>query len=335
MIVSVVVPATIWDERLRRTLDTVRTQRLPVGVDVEVLVASPEGPPPGWARVVGEVWVENPTGAIPAGLNRAVARATGEVVVRVDSRCSLPTGYVAAMVRRLEDSEVGMVGGAALVMDPGWWGDLYGTVFNSPLLGPSRYRYSRRSGPAPTAYLGAWRRQDLMAWGRFDERLLRNQDNEIASRVAERGLVVWYEADAVVGYEAAKGPIAAARHHYGFGRWRMRQRAMGQTSMSTPQRLVVAGALVGATLGVLGMSARSTRRGALTLAGASYGAAAVLARLSAVRLRASRADLGLSPPSPVATALAPCAGACLDAAWALGLLIGHLRSRGGGAEVAR
>lgn len=325
MIVSVVVPATVWDERLARTLESVRGQRLPADTELEVLVASPVGPRAAWRPVCDERWVENPAGAIPAGLNRAVAAGHGEVVVRVDSRCSLPPDYVARVLGVLEDPSVGMVGGAALVMDRGAWGDLYGTVFNSPLLGPSRYRYSRRSGPASTAYLGAWRRGDLEGWGGFDERLLRNQDNEIASRISSLGLTVWYDAEAVVGYEAAKGPLAAIRHHYGFGRWRMRQAAMGQSSMSASQRAVVVSAVFAVGLGAAALTRRRTRGLTLALGGMTYAVAALAARNAAARLRDRRSDLALPRPSLVATVAAPTVAAVLDGAWALGLTLGRLR----------
>jgi len=325
VLVSVIIPAIRWDAHLARAVDTVRAQVLPTELEVEVAVALAE--PATVPEAAGLIVVDNPGGSIPVGLNRAIAATSGAVVARVDSRCDLPGDYLVRVVRGLDDPHVGAVGGAALVLDRGRFGSAYAIAFNSPLLGPSRYRFSRTSGPTDSPYLGAWRRETLDAVGGFDERLPRNQDNDLAERIQATGLEVRYDAGAVVGYVAGRSIGATVRHHHSFGWWRMAQRHQGGDGLAPRHVAVVGVAAVGVVAGAAALVRPRSRRAALLVAGVAYLAAAVGATLTAARLRDARSDLDLPPFDPVGVVAAPALAAVIDVAWVVGLVRGRLRTR--------
>ncbi len=230
------------------------------------------------------------------------------------------------VVRGLEDPAVGAVGGAALVLDRGPFGSAYAIAFNSPLLGPSRYRFSRTSGTTGSPYLGAWRRETLDAVDGFDERLPRNQDNDLAERIEARGLEVRYDAGAVVGYVAGRSLGATLRHHYSFGWWRMAQRHQGGQGLAPRHVAVVGLAAVGATLGV-----RGTGPPPVAAVGPPR-------RGRGLRRRGGHRHHHRHPPArcpprprpgavpPVGVVTAPALAAAIDAGWALGLVRGRLGS---------
>jgi succinoglycan biosynthesis protein ExoA len=321
MLVSVIIPASRWDAHLERALDSVAAQRLPDDVSVEVAVALGEvegaGPRPG------VIVVANPGGSIPVGLNLAARATSGEVLARVDSRCRLPTDYLARVVAALSDPGVGSVGGAALVVDRGVMGSAYAVAFNSPLLGPSRYRFSRTSGPTDSSYLGAWRRATFEALDGFDERLPRNQDNDLAERVRASGLEVRYDADAVVGYVAGRSLPGTVRHHYSFGWWRMAQRRQGGRGFTARHAVAVTIVAAAGASGLVAVSRPRTRGAAVALGIAGYLGAVGASWATAARLRATRPDLDLAPLHPLGVVAAPALAAVLDAGWALGLLRGR------------
>lgn len=325
MLVSVVIPARNWDGHLVSTLGSIATQVLPADVTLETIVGLAAEPParcPDGVRVV-----HNPSGTIPDALNLAIAESRGEVIVRVDSRTNLQQDHMARTVAALEDPAVGCVGGAQLVMDRGVFGSAYAVAFNSPLLGPSAYRYRRSSGPVDTAYLGAWRTTELRALGGFNAQLLRNQDNELAERVRASGHVVLFEANLVVGYLNGRGLRSTVAHHHEFGAWRVLQSSSGTRGLG-PKHAVALG--IGAGTVVTGLAALArprSRRLALGAAGSGYVAATALAYRSAIRLRRARQDLELAPLNPVGVALAPALAAVVNAAWVGGLIRGVLRSR--------
>ncbi len=325
MLVSVVIPAREWDGRLEETLTTIDHQALPPDTSVETIVGLANDAPssiPDGVRVV-----HNPSGTIPDALNRAVAASSGEIVIRVDARCDLQRDHIRRVVERLEDPTIGCVGGAALVLDRGVFGSAYAVAFNSPLLGPSRYRYSATSGPVDTAYLGSWRRAELEQLGGFDTRLIRNQDNELADRVRASGRTVWYDAGLVVGYFNGRGLRGSMQHHHDFGLWRMRQAAQGQQGLNARHLAALSAASAAAALGVVSVLHPTTRRAAAVAGFASYGAVALGAFRSASRLRSKRRDITGPAFNPAGVALAPLVAVALDAAWVAGIVRGVINRK--------
>lgn len=324
MLVSVVIPAVSWDELLEHTLGTLSAQVLPRGVELETTVALAGRPPdvlPPHTRVV-----PNPGRSIPLGLNRAIAASRGDVVVRVDARCDLAPDHVARVIDVLADETVGAVGSAQLVLDRGIFGSAYAVAFNSPLLGPSTYRYGRRSGLVDSAYLGAWRRSELDALGGFDTRLRRNQDNELADRVRGLGLGVWYDASSVVGYRSTRGLRATMAHHGDFGAWRMVQHGHGQRALTTRHVAALAVVAAGGSLGIAAVASSRTRSLALGVGLFTYTAAALGATFSARRLRRCRPDIPEPALNPLGAALAPGIAMAINGAWVAGMVRGAIRS---------
>jgi succinoglycan biosynthesis protein ExoA len=320
VLVSVIIPALRWDAQLAGAVASVGSQRLPPGVQVEVAVALADLS--GAPDRDGLLLITNPGGSIPVGLNRAIAATTGAVVARVESRCRLAPDHLARMLDGLADARVGSVGGAQLVTDRGVLGSAYAVAFNSPLLGPSRYRFSRTSGATDSPYLGAWRRETLEAVRGFDERLTRNQDNDLADRVRNRGFEVRYDADAVVGYTSGRSLPATLRHHHSFGRWRTAQQRQGGNGFAPRHAAVVGAAAAIGAAGLAALARPHTRRWALAGAAATYVGSSLGAWRTASRLAAARPDLGLAPLDPIGVAAAPALAASIDVAWLAGVLQG-------------
>lgn len=325
MKVSVIIPARRWDHHLEKTLVSVGTLRVPADTTVETIVALGEMPS---ANVLPSdvLVIHNPSGTIPDGLNAAISASTGNVIVRVDSRCRVQSDHIERVLTALGDSEVGSVGGAALVLDRGLFGSTYAIAFNSMMLGPTVYRYRRSSGSVDTAYLGAWRRNDLEEVGGFDSRMVRNQDNELSDRIRASGKRVFYDAGIVVGYFNSRSFSEAVQHHHEFGLWRMVQRSNGQRAL-TPRHLVALmalGVLGGASVAALKSS--RTRRIAFAAGVSGYIGSAGLAWTSARRLRDARPDLPDAAFHPAAPILAPALAMVLDGAWLFGILRGLLSS---------
>jgi len=226
------------------------------------------------------------------------------------------------MLDGLADDRVGSVGGAQLVTDRGRLGSAYAVAFNSPLLGPSRYRFSRTSGVTESPYLGSWRRETLEAVQGFDERLTRNQDNDLADRIRVAGYEVRYDAGAVVGYTSGRSFGATLRHHHSFGWWRTAQQRQGGRGFAPRHAVVVAGAAAIGAAGVAALARPRTRRSTLAAATATYAAATIGAWRTASRLAATRPDLELPPLDPIGVGAAPALAAAIDAAWLLGVLQG-------------
>ena len=70
-------------------------------------------------------------------------------------------------------------------------------------------------------YLGAWRRDDLLAIGGFDEALVRNQDDELNLRIIRGGGKVW-QSSAIRSVYTPRGSLAALfRQFHQYGYWKI------------------------------------------------------------------------------------------------------------------
>ena len=66
-------------------------------------------------------------------------------------------------------------------------------AMTSPIgVGQASFHVGGEEGPAPTVYLGAFRREVLERLGGYDETFLRAQDWELNHRIRESGGVVWF-----------------------------------------------------------------------------------------------------------------------------------------------
>lgn len=252
---------------------------------VEILVATPDAT----AVPAGARWVDNPTGARSAGLNLATLAANGDVICRVDARSVLPPDYIRRCVQRLDDGRVGVVGGHQhpIAADNSRRARRIVRALRNPwLLGGAAYRRPGASGPVDTAYLGVFRRTELLALGGYDESLDANEDFDLCQRYRAAGFTVWLE-DLDVDYEARDSLRALWQQYVAFGRSKVRYwRRTGERPR--PRQLLAIGAAPVVPLVFLYNVASG-----VILSGWLYGLAAEALRRSPASARARRAPARL------------------------------------------
>lgn len=228
-LVSVVVPCRNEAGYIDDFLAAVAAQQLPPGLALEIVVAdgnSDDGTRPRLdAFATGDPRlrvIDNPARITSAALNRAVAAATGEVIVRMDVHTTYAADYVAQCVRVLDDTGATCVGGAWRPIGRGWPQAAIARAFESRFgSGGAASRRAGHNGPVDTVYLGCWRRADLLALGGFDEALVRNQDDELALRIVRGGGRVW-QSPAIRSWYAPRASFQALfRQFFQYGYWKV------------------------------------------------------------------------------------------------------------------
>ena len=148
--------------------------------------------------------VANPEQIVSTGLNRALAEARGEVIVRMDVHTTYAPDYVAECIAALVRTGADNVGGpwrAEAEAGGGAMQEAIVAAFQSPLVaGGALSRRLDYEGPVDTVYLGAWPRATFDRFGSFDETLVRNQDDEHNLRITAGGGRVWQSARIVSAY---------------------------------------------------------------------------------------------------------------------------------------
>lgn len=244
--VSIVMPIRGEWDTLLRALTAIAAQRY--DGRLELVIASAGDNPHTRARVAACAraaavpWpvriLSNPAGSASAGLNAAFRHATGAVIVRVDGRCLIAADYVARCVETLRRTGAAAVGGPMRPRGETPWAAAVAVAMTSRLgTGGAAFRHATTAGPVETVYLGAWWRTTLRDSDGFDERLLRNQDDELSTRLRRAGGTVWLDPRVQSEYLVRPTWRALWRQYLGYGRWKpLVVRMRPSTSASTRVR---------------------------------------------------------------------------------------------------
>ena len=165
--------------------------------------------------------LDSPTGKTAAGLNLALAASKSPVVVRVDGHAQIPSNYISLIVEILNKTGAVNVGGVMAAVGTTAFERAVAGAMRSPLgVGASRFHTGGEAGEVDTVYLGAFRREALVAIGGFDERFTRAQDWELNFRLRENGGVIYFDPRLHVTYRPRSSVGALAKQYFEYGRWR-------------------------------------------------------------------------------------------------------------------
>lgn len=244
--VSIVMPVLNESAMLRACLESIADQDYERVIEVLIADGGSTDETRDIARQFPKVVVlDNPRVSRPAGLNVAIAHASGEVIVRVDARTRLQTDYVSRCVAALTESGAAVVGGPMRFTSRTSRERGIAAAMMSRLgAGPAEFR---RIGGKPrfvdTVYLGAFRRDTVLALGGYDERSGGNEDAELAYRARPLGGVL-LDPSIISSYSVRDGLGPLARQFYRYGRNRARTIRKHPRAIS-PRQLAVPGLFAG------------------------------------------------------------------------------------------
>ena len=166
--------------------------------------------------------IDNPQRIVSSGLNRAIDAAGGDVIVRMDVHTAYATDYITECLAALTATGATCVGGPWRPVGNGWPQAAIALAFQSRFgSGGAASRRVDFSGSVDTVYLGAWRREELLRLGGFDESLVRNQDDELNLRIVRAGGRVWQSAAIRSSYMPRGSFAALFQQFYQYGYWKV------------------------------------------------------------------------------------------------------------------
>lgn len=264
--------------------------------------------------------VDNPWGVTPDALNVGIAAASHDVVVRVDAHGELPTGYLSTAVATLQRTGAANVGGVMVAQGRSLFEQAVAASYNSRLgLGGGGFHLTDTpEGPAPTVFLGCFRKDALLAAGGYHPDLVRAQDWELNHRLRAAGEVVWFTPELQVTYRPRSSLGALARQFFRTGQWR--REIVRRLPETASPRYLAPPVLVGATssgvlVALLGRAVgRGRVRGVVRL-----GWLPLVAYLTAIAVGSAT----LPKPLPLAVRVRlPAVLAVMHLAWGLGFVRG-------------
>ncbi len=168
--------------------------------------------------------IDNPKRIAPTAMNRAMRRAVGEVIVRVDGHCEIAVDYVRRCVDHLQQDGVQGVGGPIETLGETTLACAIAAAMSSHFgVGGSAFRtIKNRSMLADTVPFPAYTRNAIRAAGPYDEELVRNQDDEYNYRLRKLGAKILLAADVRSRYYSRGSLYSLWRQYFQYGYWKVR-----------------------------------------------------------------------------------------------------------------
>jgi len=194
--VSVIIPVRNEEMHLASCLRSLLDQTYPPNA-FEVIVI--DGRSSDRSREIVEDFVQkfvnvrcldNPKAIVPAGMNIGIKAASGDIIIRADGHNVYPNDYIKNSVEYLVRTGADNVGGPIITVpsEQSLPARLVAAILSNPFgVGDSRFRTTTAEGFVDTVPFGAFRREVFDRVGLFNEKLVRNQDNELNARIRKAG----------------------------------------------------------------------------------------------------------------------------------------------------
>ena len=167
--------------------------------------------------------IDNPDKIVPYAMNRGIKAAKGEIIMRLDAHASYQPDYFSVLVnglRRLKADNVGTVCKTDVLNETPKTLAIREVLGNKFGVGNSTFRTGiDREQEVETVPFGCWPREVFEKYGKYDVRLVRNQDIELNKRIIRGGGKIYILPDTYCTYLARETWRALAKNNYGNGKW--------------------------------------------------------------------------------------------------------------------
>jgi succinoglycan biosynthesis protein ExoA len=227
--VSIIMAVRNEGHTIEQSLATVLAQDYPPNL-LEVLVADGQSGDATREKILKIAerdprvrLIENQGRFVSSGLNAAIRRARGDIVIRMDAHTEYSRDYVTQCVRTLEQTGADNVGGPWRVKGDTYFQKAVAIAFESAFVsGGAGSHGADFEGEVDSVYLGCWRKQTLERLGGFDEEFIRNQDDELNFRIVRSGGKVWQNLAIRSWYRPRDTWVALFRQYAQYGYWKVR-----------------------------------------------------------------------------------------------------------------
>jgi glycosyltransferase involved in cell wall biosynthesis len=240
-IVSIVVPMRNESENIRSCLDSLVHQTFSHD-KYEILVA--DGRSTDNSRQIVSLYekrdvsvrlLDNSSQTTPFGMNLGIRAASGNIIIIAGAHTIYPADFVENCVVWLDKSGADVVGGPVeTVVD----GDHFGArlvvaILSSPFgVGNSKFRTSHKEGFVDTVPFGAFRREIFDRVGIYNEKLVRNQDNELNARIRRAGGRIYLTPALTTQYHPVSNFVGLLKYAFKTSQWHFFTLHENRASMS-------------------------------------------------------------------------------------------------------
>lgn len=226
---SVIIPVYNEEKYIANCLDSIIEQDYPKD-DMELLLV--DGMSNDHTRdVITEYqkkypWIkvlDNPKRIVPCALNVGIEAAKGDIIMRLDAHASYQSDYFTVLVnsiKRLNADNVGTECKTDVLNKTPKTLAIREVLSNKFGVGNSTFRTGiDKEQETETVPFGCWPSKVFEKYGKYDERLVRNQDIELNKRIHRGGGKIYIIPDTYCTYLARETWSALSKNNYGNGKW--------------------------------------------------------------------------------------------------------------------
>lgn len=178
------------------------------------------------ALMEGHPWirlVDNPARATPQAMNLGLKPVGYDVGILLGAHAEVEQGFLRANLACLQaHPEAGCVGGIIENVCTDDWSRRIAAAMGHPFgVGGAHFRTGRKAGEVDTVAFGAYRREALEAIGFVDERLARNQDDELNYRLVKAGWRIVLDPAIRSRYYVRASLRRLYRQYWQYGYWKV------------------------------------------------------------------------------------------------------------------
>ena len=164
--------------------------------------------------------LDNPKRWLAAGINVALAAATGDAIIRLDAHARIPANFLKNNLHALEHGEDIVGGCVAGGLPNSAWESVLRTVDTSRFCGGAApFRNGGQARYVDTLAYALYRREVYDKVGLYDERLRRPEDNDMHYRMRMAGYRFYFSPE-IISYHAARSTMRGQlRQKWGNGYW--------------------------------------------------------------------------------------------------------------------
>ena len=229
MTLSVICPIYNEEKYIGQFLDSILQQDYPKD-DLEILLV--DGMSKDRTREIVASYasifpfirlIDNPEKIVPYAMNKGIDASKGEVIIRLDAHASYQPDYFSVLVnglKRLKADNVGTVCKTDVLNKTPKTLAIREVLGNKFGVGNSTFRTGiDKEQEVETVPFGCWRKEVFDKYGKYDVRLVRNQDIELNKRIIRGGGKIYILPDTYCTYLARETWHALAKNNYGNGKW--------------------------------------------------------------------------------------------------------------------
>ena len=167
--------------------------------------------------------LDNPQKIVPYAMNKGISEAKGDIIMRIDAHTFYEPNYCSAIVKWLKELDADNVGCVCktdvLNKTPKTLA-ICEVLSNKFGVGNSTFRTGIESvKEVDTVPFGCWPKRVFEKYGRYDVRLVRNQDIEFSKRIINGGGKIYIIPDTFCTYLARETFRRLAKNNYNNGLW--------------------------------------------------------------------------------------------------------------------